>query len=173
MVRIAFVITILIWMSAYQARADEQVEPLAQEGDWVAFEHRPSITDPPDVCIAAAPAYHLALRTDQNDNELRYGNSAWSLPAAVTGSIEVAVNGHSYTYAITANSNTDVSATLSDGDLQTLVADTNVAASMTVKEGSSQAATVPLDGSKTAVTAYLTCANISQPGSTGGVNPFQ
>jgi hypothetical protein len=173
MVRIVFAITLIFAIGILKAGADEQMVPLAASGDWVAVAHHDSITDPPDVCLAMAPSYNFALRTDENDNELRYGNDSWSLPAGVTGSLIVSVNAHTYTYAITANTNTDVSAVLSNGDLQTLVADMNVAASMTVKAGSSPPSTIPLDGSKTVVTAYLTCADINQPGSTGGVNPFQ
>jgi hypothetical protein len=50
------------------AVADEQMTPLASQGNWIAMSHSASITDPPDVCFAAS-VDGLALRTDNTDND--------------------------------------------------------------------------------------------------------
>ena len=155
------------------ASADEQLTPLVVDGDWAALEHRESMEDPPDICIAAELANHFFIRADSNDIEIRYSDSSWSLPANVTGTMNLAVNGDSYPLPITDNTNDMVIATISQDQLQKIVADMNKAGSMAVTPGSGSATTISLSGSNQAVTAFLTCAGISQPGNTGGSNPFQ
>jgi hypothetical protein len=49
---------------AVPAWADEQFIPLDQSGSWVAVEHRPSMTDPPDVCAASEISGAMVLRSD-------------------------------------------------------------------------------------------------------------
>ncbi|OYY04915.1 MAG: hypothetical protein B7Y73_02965, partial [Acidocella sp. 35-58-6] len=52
------------------AIADEQMTPLAEQGNWIAMSHSNSITDPPDMCFAAS-VDGFVLRTDNTDNEVR------------------------------------------------------------------------------------------------------
>lgn len=155
------------------ARADEQFTPLAVSGNWAAFVHRESMEDPPDFCGAGDTSDGLLFRADNNDIEIRYINNAWSLPADVTGNLKLAVDQNSYVLPITDNTNTMVIATITQDQLEKIVADMNKASSMQLTPGSGQPVTISLAGSNTAITAFLTCAGIAQPGNTGGANPFQ
>jgi hypothetical protein len=153
--------------------ADDQINPLASEGDWVAESHSNSMTDAPDLCIAANPSSGLGIRIDDTgDIQLRLINLSWSLPANVTGSMNFVVNSNKYSFDISANDSTWIAADVTQAQLLPLVKDMETADSMTLKAGSASV-TVPLDGSNTALTALLTCADIQSPTSnTGGTNPF-
>lgn len=155
------------------ALADEQLTPLAANGDWAAFEHRESMEDPPDFCVAMDIADHFYIRADSNDLELRYEDDSWSLPANVTGNLKIDVNNDKFVLPISGNTNTMVIAVITQDQLQKIVGDMNNVSSMQLTPGAGQPITLSLNGSNQAVTALLTCANISQPGNTGGANPFQ
>lgn len=154
--------------------ADEQITPLAAEGDWEAAAHSDSITDPADLCVAVNPSSGLGIRIDDTgDIQLRLTNSSWSLPANVTGSLNFSVNNNKYSFDIGDNTATTVDADITQDQLLPLVKDMEAAGSMTLTAGSAASVTVPLDGSNTVLTALLTCANIQAPTSnTGGSNPF-
>lgn len=157
------------------ALADDGLTPLAADGDWLAVSHAQSVEDPPDICLASSiSAYGFFLRVDdQGDIDLRLSDESWSLPADVTGDIKLKVNGHSYSYEIQNNTSQMVDAPLTLDQLTTLVADLEAANSLEVVAGSSQPKTIPLDGSKSVLTAFMTCAGIPNPSSnTGGSNPF-
>ncbi len=154
------------------ARADEQLTPLAAAGNWVAFEHRQSMEDPPDFCVAMDMRDGFALRSDGNDIEVRYFNHSWSLPSNVSGNLKLAVNGNSYVMPISDNTNIMVMAAITQDQLEKIVSDMNKASSMQLTPGSGSAVTISLNGSNQAVTAFLTCSGFNQPGSTGGENPF-
>lgn len=156
------------------AHADEQMTPLAEQGNWIAMSHSKSITDPADMCFAASVDGFL-LRTDNTDNEVRYANKKWSLPADVSGQLTIKVNGNSYPLNITANTDTMVDAEISTDQLRALIGDMNKAASLTVIAGSAAPVSISLSGSNVAISAYLTCANIPAPtgDAPAGENPFQ
>jgi hypothetical protein len=166
---IAFLVAIVPWASAM---ADEQTNTLAVGGDWIAAAHSDSMTDPPDVCIAFDGSANFGIRADDSDVEIRYGNDSWSLPDNVTGILDIKINSHDYPLDVSANTNNQVTAAITDDQLQKLVNDMNVSSSMTVKAGSGPGENVSLDGSNAVITAFLTCAGKPQPGSTGGTNPF-
>jgi hypothetical protein len=88
--------------------------------------------------------------------------------------LTIKVNGKTYPLDITANTDTMVDAVISTVQLQALIADMNKADSLTVIAGSGAPVIVSLNGSNVAISAYLTCANISAPtGDTpAGANPF-
>lgn len=153
--------------------ADEQMTPLAVSGDWVAVAHSDTITDPPDVCLAIEPGTNFAIRADNTDIEFRLANNSWSLPADVTGTLELEVNGNKYPLGITSNTNTMVSATVKQAEFLQIVGDMNNASSMSIIAGDAAPAKIPLDGSNTVMNAFLTCANIQAPSQGGGTNPFQ
>ncbi|HEY1856404.1 hypothetical protein [Acidocella sp.] len=165
--------SVLFFAWALPATADEQVTPLAVSGDWMAAAHSDSITDPPDVCMAMEPSAKFFIRVDNTDIEFRLANDSWSLPAGVTGTLEVDVNGKKYPLDITSNTSTMVSATVGQDVFLKIVGDMNKASSMSVIAGSAAPVQVPLDGSNTVMNAFLTCANIHAPSQGGGTNPFQ
>lgn len=173
MLKVVLAAILVLSFAAVAAIADEELTPLAANGDWAAFEHRESMEDPPDFCVAAQTTGHFLLRADNNDIEVRYMDDSWSLPAKVMGTLDIAVNGNNYPLPITNNTNDMVIATISQDQLAQIVGDMNKSASLTVKAGSGPAATISLSGSNEAVTAFLTCANIGPPGNKGGSNPFQ
>lgn len=158
----------------YLAWADEQITPLAEDGDWAAISHSNSMTDPADVCLATALAYGFALRVDnKGDIDIRFTNKSWSLPADVSGKMKVSVNGNVYSYDIQDYDATTVDASLSQDQLTALVSDLEAGSSVQVQAGSAASVTLPLDGSKSVLTAFMTCAGIQNPSSnTGGNNPF-
>jgi hypothetical protein len=69
------------------ARADEEVVPLAEGGDWVALSHHASMTADADVCIVLNARNHLGFRSDRDGITLRVNNEAWALPTSVQGDI--------------------------------------------------------------------------------------
>jgi hypothetical protein len=116
----------------------------------------------------------LGFRSDGSDIEVRYENPDWSLPAGVDGNLTIAVNGHNYPLAITDNTNTQVTAVITNDQLNAIVIDMNAASAMTVTAGSAQPISVSLNGSNVVMTAFLTCAGLPSPtGATGGANPFK
>lgn len=156
------------------AQADEQLTPLAAEGEWAAVSHSDSITDPPDVCMALDASKGFGIRVDNTgDLEFRLANPSWSLPSDVTGSLAFAVNGHNYSIDITGNTSNAVSASVTQDQLIPIITDMEKATSMSVKAGSASQIQIPLDGTTAVLTAFLTCAGIQTPTpNTGGANPF-
>lgn len=92
----------------------------------------------------------------------------WSLPADVTGTLELNVNGNKYPMDITSNTNTMVAAVVDQDELLKIVGDMNKTSSMSVIAGDAAPVQVPLDGSNTVMNAFLTCANIQAPNQGGG-----
>jgi hypothetical protein len=165
-------VSVLFLAGTLPAAADEQMTPLAVSGAWMAVAHSDTITDPPDVCLAIEPSAKFAIRADDTDVEFRLGNDSWSLPAGVTGTLELDVNGHKYAIDISGNTSTMVDAPVADGQLLKIVTDMNTANSMTVIAGTASPVQVSLNGSTTVLTAFLTCAGIQAPNKSGA-NPFQ
>jgi hypothetical protein len=164
----------------FSAGADEQMEPLTESGDWMAAQHTASMTSAPDVCIAATTAVSggsgstvaFALRWSQDDIEIRYEDSGWSLPANEIGQITIEVGSYQNSMpAITYNNDT-VAAILTRDQLEALISAMNKASSMSVIVGKDSPTQVSLNGSNNATTAFLTCAGITAPGEGGGGNPF-
>jgi len=170
--RIQLVASFILSLYAASARADEQIIPLAQDGDWAALEHSTSITDPPDVCLAINLNANFGIRADNTDIEFRLENHSWALPADITGTIEPDVNGNQYPFPITSNTSTSIAAEVDPDKLLDIVSDMNKASSMTVTAGHAAPEQVSLNGSNTVIAAFLTCANIQAPGEGGGANPF-
>ncbi len=158
------------------AQASGALLPLAQQGDWIALAHHPSMIAPPDVCIATTPTSHGAFLfwTDGASLEARILNNSWSLPSNVTGNIEIKVPGADVTLPVSANTNTVVGAEIGLHAFRKLVAAMNDADSMTVTVGKAAPTSVSLNGSTVVMRAFETCADI--PASTQapkGANPFK
>jgi hypothetical protein len=163
----------LIGLVTSPALADEQFVPLAESGDWVAMEHRPSMLDPPDVCLAANTKATVLLRDDGTTLEIRSTNQSWSLPNGVKGNLAIAVNNNSYSFDIDYNTDSMVSATVDPNKVSLLLDDMAKAASLKLTIGKDAPISVSLDGSTKALNAFRTCAGIGGGGSGGGSNPFQ
>lgn len=173
--RSTFLIAVFAAVSvAGHACASGQITPITLDGDWAAFEHSPSMTDSPDLCIAMNANAGFFIRIDDSgDIEFRLTNDSWSLPTGVTGELKFAVNSHNYSFDITDNTSNMVSADISQAQLMPVVTDMEEADSMQIIAGSSAPVSVSLDGSNQVLTALLTCSGISAPSSnTGGENPF-
>lgn len=151
----------------------EQMRPLAVNGDWVAMAHVDTLIDPPDVCLAMEPNANFFIRATKTSTEFRFANYSWSLPADVTGTLELDVNGNKYPLDVTGNTNTMVSASVKKTEFLKIIGDMNKASAMSVTAGNSAPVRVPLDGSNTVMSAFLTCSNIRDPRRVGGTNPFQ
>jgi len=156
-----------------RARADEQMVPLAESGTWMALAHKPSMMDAPDMCGAMESTKHFILRADTSDTEIRISNDAWSLPADVSGNIEVKVGAIDDTFDITYNTDTVVGATVGPDQLVPLLDAIAKETFLTVIAGKAPSIRVPLGGSATALNAFRTCAGISGSAKGGGSNPFQ
>src|ERR1700735_5364558 len=156
---------------AIPALADEQLIPLAQSGSWAAVEHRPSMADPPDVCLASVINGAMALRSDGSTVELRSGNDSWSLPDGVQGSISFTVNGNTYSFDIVSNTDTMVSADVDADKVQPILDDMAKASSLTLTIGKAKPISVSLSGSSKALNAFRTCAGIGGGADGGGPTP--
>jgi hypothetical protein len=167
-----FMMLSVLSLLAPLALADESMVPLAEGGNWIAFEHKNSMVDAPDMC-GATSLDHLMLRSDNNDIEVRYANDSWSLPNGVSGAIDLKVNGNDYNLPIGYNTNTVVSSIITQDQLEKLAGDMNKSSTLSLTAGSSPTVAISLSGSNAAITAFLTCSGFSQPGNTGGANPFK
>jgi hypothetical protein len=155
------------------ALADEQLTPIASGGTWLAIQHSDSITDPPDVCLAVDEQTHFAMRYDQNDIEFRLSNESWTLPANITGTLELDVNGSKYPLPVSFNTSTMISAIVSQDLLLSVIGDMQKTYSMAVIAGHAAPLPINLAGSAPVLNAFLTCADIPEPNNSGaGNNPF-
>jgi hypothetical protein len=154
------------------ALADEQIRPLAISGDWAAAAHAASMTAPPDVCLATNIASGFTVRSDEDGLQIRVTNRSWSLPANVTGIVEVDVGNFHKTFEIDDNTDNMVNAELPHDDAIALFSAMDNASSMSVTAGSGKPTTISLAGSTKATNAFRTCAGLNSAGSGGGSNPF-
>jgi hypothetical protein len=152
------------------ARADDITEPLAQSGSWVAGDHRMSITDAADVCIASSDA-GLGFRYGNGGIEIHMSHDSWTLPAGVAGQFTLVIGSSRHTFSVEANTATMVAANLPMGDAPGLFDEIAEAPAMTVQVGNAKPIPVALDGSKVVLAAFRTCAGING-GNGGGENPF-
>jgi len=107
---VAIMVSVFVGLATLgTARADEQMVPLTESGDWAAFAHHVSMTAPPDVCMAMTEQ-GLLFRADTEGVELRMINKKWSLPADVHGAISVSVGAWKQTFEINYNTSNMVSA---------------------------------------------------------------
>jgi hypothetical protein len=155
------------------AFADEQLVPLVENGNWIAMEHRPSMTDPPDVCVAANPSSGLGIRSDGTTVQVRYSDTSWSLPDGVKGSIGIAVDGATYSFDIDDNTDTMVNAEIDTDKVQSMLDEMGKAGSMAITVGKAKPVTISLAGSMKVLNAFRTCAGIGGGSAGGGGNPFQ
>ncbi len=159
MVRTALVLgTALVALGVRPALADGQIKELAKEGYWVAASHAPSANSPADICIAVIPAVGFYILSGKGGAaELRVSNSSWSLPANITGAIKLAVNGNSYSVPFSSTTANSVEALLTPVQFIMIVGDLEASSSMDLTVGSVPTDTVPLDGGKTVLTAFMSC----------------
>ena len=154
------------------ARADDQMRPIAVSGGWIAMIHQASLVSPPDVCLAVNPEAKVGFRSDAETLEIRAWNSDWSLPANLTGTVEVHVQEWAGTFDIDGNNNETIYAGMSPLIAEEMFAAMDKSASMTVKVGKS-VRTVSLTGSTKVTNAFRTCAGMKGAPGTAGSNPFQ
>jgi hypothetical protein len=129
------------------SHADEQLVPLAINGEWVAVVHKVSITSPPDVCVAFNAAAGVALHADRDTVQFRVTNKKWSLPASVEGSVLIVIGEWNETLAISDNTEDTVSAEVTRAEILTLLTNMDKAATMTVTAGRAKPIPVSLTGS--------------------------
>ncbi len=68
------------------------------------------------MCALANMQDHVFFRRGEEGLELRVINEKWSLPAEVSGAIDLSVGAFSKSFPIGANSSTSVSAPITDDD---------------------------------------------------------
>lgn len=101
-------------------------------------------------------------------------NSSWSLPVNVGGKFGLAVEGKNFLFDIKLNTNDQVTAVLTTGQLSAAVSGMSGASSMTIVAANSAPQTTSLASSDTVLSACLTCAGIFEPTIAGtGVDPMQ
>lgn len=171
--RIAGVLVTVASFGSNIALADESLVPIAEKGSWIAFAHRDSMVDRPDVCAATEINSHFAIRADANDVEVRLVNETWSLPADVTGTIVIKVGADDYDLDIGSNTDKMVAAVIPQDKVVPLLDAAAKASLMTVLAGKGKPISVSLSGSSTVLNAFRTCAGISGSAVGGGANPFQ
>ena len=154
-------------------RADEQVVPLAINGDWAAAEYRPSMITPPDVCLLTSGTGHIALRADSDAVQFRVVNDNWALPAHVSGDIAVTVGNWTTTLTIDDSTDTMVNAEIDKDVVVPMLNAMDKANSMSVTVGKAKSFQVSLAGSMRAANAFRTCARIPGATNASGANPFE
>jgi hypothetical protein len=157
----------------HQARADEQMDPLAEDGDWIALAHRTSETANVDLCMAADRSATLMLRSDGTTTELRSSNDTWSLPSGVQGTLKVNVSNDDYTFDISGNTDTVVTSIVDSTKLTNLLDDMEKADILQLTIGNNAPIIVSLSGSTKVINAFRTCAGIGGGAAGAGSNPFQ
>lgn len=165
--------TIPIFGALGMARADDGIYPIVASGSWAAAEHRPKMTEPPDVCLASNAAKGLVFQSDGSGVQLQFSNTQWSLPPGVMGSITVSVGTWKNTFKIDYNSAVTIGATLPPSELTTLISAMDDAPTMLVTVGKAQPTAVALGGSAKATDAFLTCLGIYRNSKRPGTNPFE
>jgi hypothetical protein len=158
---------------AVPAHSDELTTPIAQSGDWVAMEHRMSMTSASDMCLAANVVSHIAFRSENESVQLRVINDDWTLPTKVVGQIVITIGAYKRVLDIDDNSSTMVNAELSEQDYTTLFAAMDNSSTMNIAVGKAAPFTVSLVGSSKITNAFKTCSGIRSTGPKGGNNPFQ
>jgi hypothetical protein len=138
---------------------------LVASGDWVASEQRDSSARPPDICSAFTTAVGsgnagqtFGLQANIIDSEVRFSDVRWSLPANVSGTLELAVGDYRATLKIGDNTNDMVIAAIAAGPLRAMIGAMEKANAMTVTIGADAPLTVSLRGSNRATDAFRACA---------------
>jgi len=138
---------------------------LAASGDWVATEQRDSSTGPPDICSAFTTGVGsgnegqtFGLQANIIDTEVRFSDLRWSLPANVSGTLELAVGNYRATLKISDNTNDMAIAAITAGSLKAMIGAMEKANAMTVTIGGGAPLTVSLKGSNRATDAFRACA---------------
>lgn len=170
---IGLIPAIYAMFTSQPAFADEQVVTTVVSGTWYAAVHTPSMTAPPDVCMAANPPSGFGLRADMTGVVVWVVNDTWSLPMDVVGAVQVSLPGWQALLDIKGNTSTMVTATINQGDLLPMFAAMDKASVMTVTVGKARPFTVSLAGSTRVTDAFRTCAGIGSNSKTPGSNPFQ
>lgn len=157
------------------ASADEVKRVLVETGDWSTRDHAPGATEQADACTTNDDDGVVILHFDAGDDGgsivFRTSNEDWSLPANVSGVIEISIDGQTTDLKITDNTHDMVEAEIDkDGTLALLDA-MGKAKVVTVKAGKSAPTKVSLDGMQKALTAFRTCSGVGGS-SGGGANPF-
>ncbi len=138
---------------------------LVASGDWVATEERDSSAGPPDICSAFTTAVGsgnagqtFGLQANIIDTEARFSDVRWSLPASVTGTLELAVGDYRATLKISDNTNDMAIAAITAASLRAMIGAMEKANAMTVTIGADAPLTVSLKGSNQATDAFRACA---------------
>lgn len=155
------------------ARADEEVVPLAEGGDWVALSHHASMTAGVDVCIVLNARNDIGFRADRDGMVLRVNNETWALPTSVQGDILLSVGQWKTTLNITFNSATMVDAVISRDVVLPMFGAMDNASVMSVTVGKAKPLSVSLVGSTRATNAFRTCVGIGGNTKSLGANPFE
>ncbi len=155
------------------AQAEESLVPTAESGDWVALEHRESMTDRADVCLALNIPTGVAFRSDGTSVQIRVMNKSWSLPVSVRGALIVSVSEWKQSFDINDNTANMVNAEVPEEAATALFLKMDHASTMHVTAGTARPIDVSLSGSTRVTNAFRTCAGIDGNASSPGSNPFQ
>ena len=166
-------IALVALLAVSPACAEEALVPTAQSGSWVALEHRESMTQPVDVCVALNLTTGVAFRSDGSNVQLRIMNNSWSMPTGVTGSVVLSVANWKRAFDINDNTATMVNAELPSEAVPDMFLKIDRAAVMSVIVGKAQPINVSLLGSTRVTNAFRTCARITGNVASPGSNPFE
>ena len=167
-------ISVKIWMAMGSACfAQERLMPLAMGGNWMAAAYRESLTSPPSVCVVSSISPKFILRSGWQGLEMRIADDSWSLPTNVEGKIQVRVGDLVLNAEVTNNTDTMISAEISEDDLKRLVAAMDKASTLSFTVGNARTRQVSLNGSSRATNAFLNCAGVRANNSPQGQNPFR
>jgi len=159
--------------TAYDCHMQIPAQPV--EAHWNAQGPIEAPLVPPDLCTAGTfttkysqPEWqqNFALEASDGYYAVFYGDSRWSLPDNIGGSLFLTVGTYGLSLGIESNHNAGVRAGITLEQLLAVIDAMNQATSMTVEFGKSTY-TMSLDGSSAATAEFLSCAGITPP-----PNPF-
>ena len=167
------VTAVIAVLSVKPSAAEESTRQLAEGGGWLAMAHSTSAMASADLCAAFNMKSGIAFRYDFDSMELRVVDKSWTLPSDVAGSLKLSVGDLVETYLIKGNTDTTVSAELTEAQYLKLFDKMNKAASMSISVGKAKPFAVSLTGSTRVMNAFRTCGSIKSDADGGGGNPFK
>lgn len=161
---------------SFQAHAEENISKIAGSGDWATYQHSATLISAPDLCWTSYTSHKssnkLLFRADIKSIEIRIGDSKWSLPKDISGSIKIDIDNISHNYKVGANNVNYIIVYLSRNEIEGILKEMDTATSMSITVGGSKPQLIVLAGSAKATNAFRTCAKFRGNVGSEDSNPF-
>lgn len=143
----------------------------AAQGNWVAFHHTNDGGVGTDMCVGLSTDTQIAVRVDQNDIEIRFSDSKWSLPSNTQGDVTVAAGNYSHLFHTMSANPTMLTGEMTADEAKALLAALETAPSAKLTFGAKTTKNVSLAGSTKVLSTLQGCvqqAGLADLGSPAG-----